>query len=493
METLDFTVTTISIQAVWPQIVLVATALCALIVDVFKRMGKTALVGYISLTGSVLAAACLLVAWPEDGLSAFIGMVFTDGFAFFVSLTILLVLILTIMITINYQKFFERINCGEYYALLLFATCSMTLVASANNLILIFVALETMSISIYALAAFHKDRLQSTESALKYFLIGAFASCFLLYGFALIFGATGTLDIVKIGNFISSQPDVLHSKLLVAGLAMMTIGLGFKISIVPFHMWTPDVYEGAPTVITGYMASALKVTAFAALIRVVLVPFLTFNEDWNILMWIAAVLTMTMGNIIALAQENIKRMLAFSSIAHAGYVLIGFVSGTAEAQAGILYYILAYAFMNVGAFGVVSLLVKEGEEYTKVSDFAGVGFKHPLMGLGMSIFMLSLAGIPPSAGFMGKFFIFSEAIKTGYVWLVIFGALNSILSIYYYLRVLNMMFFYPSDERVSVTPPSVVTALALAIAGAYILVMGIFPASFLSFAGDCIFTIMIRP
>jgi NADH-quinone oxidoreductase subunit N len=493
VETLDFTVPSISIRAVWPQIVLVATALCALIVDVFKRKEKSTLVGYISLAGSMFATACLLMAWPADGISTFSGMFFTDGFSFFVNLTILLVLVLTIMITINYQKFFERINCGEYYALLLFATCGMTLVAGAGNLILIFVALETMSISIYALAAFHKDQLRSTESALKYFLIGAFASCFLLYGFALIFGATGTLDIVRIGNFILSQPDVMHSKFIVAGLAMTTIGLGFKVSIVPFHMWTPDVYEGAPTVITGYMASALKVAAFAALIRVVLVPFLPLKEDWSTLMWVAALLTMTVGNIIALAQEDIKRMLAYSGIAHAGYILIGFVTGTSQAQAGMLYYILAYAFMNIGAFGVVSLLVKEGEEYTKVSDFAGVGFKHPLMGLGMSIFMLSLAGIPPSAGFMGKFFIFSEAIKAGYVWLAIFGALNSILSIYYYLRVLNMMFFYPSDERVSVTPPSVITALALAIAGGYILVMGIFPASFLSFAGDCIFTIMIRP
>ncbi len=490
METLDFAVPTMSIGAVWPQIVLVATALCVLIVDVFKRKDKSVLVGYISLAGSLLAAVCLLMAWPADGISTFSGMVFTDGFAFFVNLTILLVLVLTIMTTINYQKFFKRINCGEYYALLIFATCGMTLVAGAGNLILIFVALETMSISVYALTAFHKDQLRSTESALKYFLIGAFASCFLLYGFALIFGATGTLDIVKIGNFISSQPDVLHSKLIVAGLAMATIGLGFKVSIVPFHMWTPDVYEGAPTVITGYMASALKVAAFAALIRVVLVPFLPLKEDWNIIMWIAAVLTMTVGNIIALAQEDIKRMLAYSGIAHAGYILIGFVTGTSEAQAGMLYYLLAYAFMNVGAFGVVSLLVKEGEEYTKVSDFAGVGFKHPLMGLAMSIFMLSLAGIPPSAGFMGKFFIFSEAIKAGYVWLAIFGALNSILSIYYYLRVLNMMFFYPSDERVSVTPPSVITALALAIAGGYILVMGVFPATFLSFASDCAFTLL---
>jgi NADH-quinone oxidoreductase subunit N len=490
METLEFALPVINFQVVWPQIVLVATALFVLLADVFKRKKKTALIGLISLAGAITAAACLLKAWPAGGDSSLSGMVFTDGFSFFINLTILLVLILTIMISINYQKFFEGINCGEYYALVFFATCGMTLMAAAGNLILMFVALETMSVSIYALAGFHKDKLRSTESALKYFLLGAFASGFLLYGFALIFGATGTLDIVKIGKLLSSQPNILHSKLLVAGLAMMTVGFGFKISMVPFHMWTPDVYEGAPTVITGFMATAVKAAAFAALIRVILVPLAALQGDWSTIMWIAAFLTMTVGNIIALAQDNIKRMLAYSSIAHAGYILIGFVAGTGAAQAGMLFYLLAYAFMNIGAFGVVALLAKKEEEYDKVSDFAGLGFKHPLMGVAMAIFMFSLAGLPPTAGFMGKFYIFAEAIKAGYIWLVIFGAINSIISIYYYIRVVKVMYFEPSEGLVTITSPSMAIVLALAIASAAVLVMGVFPSCFLSFANSCVFTLM---
>lgn len=490
METLEFVLPAINLQVVWPQIVLVATALFVLLVDAFKRKKKTALIGFISLAGAITAAACLLAARPPGGASSLSGMVFNDGFSFFINLTILLVLILTIMISLNYQKYFERINCGEYYALVFFATCGMTLMAAAGNLILMFVALETMSVSIYVLAGFHKDKLRSTESALKYFLLGAFASGFLLYGFALIFGATGTLDIVKIGNLISSQPNILHSKLLVAGLAMMTVGFGFKISMVPFHMWTPDVYEGAPTVITGFMATAVKAAAFAALIRVILVPLADLQGDWSTIMWIAAFLTMTVGNIIALAQDNIKRMLAYSSIAHAGYILIGFVAGTDPAQAGMLFYLLAYAFMNIGAFGVVALLAKKEEEYDKVSDFAGLGFKYPLMGVAMAVFMFSLAGIPPTAGFMGKFYIFAEAIKAGYVWLVIFGAINSIISIYYYIRVVKVMYFEPSEGLVTITSPSMAIVLALAIACGAVLIMGLLPSQFLSFANSCVFTLM---
>jgi NADH-quinone oxidoreductase subunit N len=347
-----------------------------------------------------------------------------------------------------------------------------------------------MSVCIYALAGFHKDQLRSTESALKYFLLGAFASGFLLYGFALIYGATGTLDITKLGQFMTSHPQILNSKLLFAGLIMMTVGFGFKVSMVPFHMWTPDVYEGAPTVITGFMATGVKAAAFAALIRVILVPLISLKGDWTTIMWIAAFLTMTVGNIVALAQANIKRMLAYSSIAHAGYILIGFVASTSLAQAGMLFYLLAYALMNIGAFGIVALLGKEEGEYDQISDFAGLGFKYPMMGVAMSVFMFSLAGVPPSAGFMGKFYIFTEGIKAGYVWLVIFGAINSIISIYYYLRVVVVMYFHPSEERVVMPKPSRTTVLALAIACWGVLLMGIFPTYFWSFATNCVFTLM---
>lgn len=490
METLDFILPVTNFQAVWPQIILVATALFVLLVDVFKRRERTAFTGFASLVGSIIAAGALLKTWPVGNGTSFSGMTFTDGFSFFITLTVLLILILTIMISMNYQKFFSHINCGEYYALVLFAACGMTLMASAGNLILIFVALETMSVSIYVLAGFHKDQLRSVESALKYFLLGAFASGFLLYGFALIYGATGTLDITKIGKFISNHPQILDSKLLIAGLVMMTVGFGFKVSMVPFHMWTPDVYEGAPTAITGFMATGVKAAAFAALIRAVLVPLIALKGDWSMIMWIAAFLTMTVGNIIALSQDNIKRMLAYSSIAHAGYILIGFVASTRLAQAGMLFYLMAYAFMNIGAFGVVALLGKKEGEYNSISDFAGLGFKYPATGVVMSIFMFSLAGIPPTAGFMGKFYIFTEAIKAGYVWLVIFGAINSIVSIYYYLRVVVVMYFHTSEEHVVMPSPSRAIMLALALAGCGVLVMGIFPSYFWSFANNCVFTLM---
>ncbi len=490
METLDFILPTTNFQAVWPQVILVATALFVLLVDVFKRRERTALTGFISLVGAIIATGALLKTWPMANGTTFSGMTFTDGFSFFITLTVLIILMLTIMVSINSQKFFSHINSGEYYALVLFAACGMTLMATAGNLILIFVALETMSVSIYVLAGFHKNQLRSTESALKYFLMGAFASGFLLYGFAFIFGATGTLDITKISNFISNHPQILYSKLLIAGLVMMTVGFGFKISMVPFHMWTPDVYEGAPTVITGFMATGVKAAAFAALIRTILVPLIALKGDWSMIMWIAAFLTMTVGNIIALSQDNIKRMLAYSSIAHAGYILIGFVAGTRLAQAGMLFYLMAYAFMNIGAFGVVALLGKKEGEYNMISDFAGLGFKNPATGVVMSIFMFSLAGIPPTAGFMGKFYIFTEAIKAGYVWLVIFGAINSIISIYYYLRVVVVMYFHPSNADVVMSSPSRSTMLALAIAGCGVLVMGIFPSYFWSFANNCVFTLM---
>ena len=242
--------------------------------------------------------------------------------------------------------------------------------------------------------------------------------------------------------------------------------------------------------ITGYMATGVKAAAFAALIRVILVPLISLKGDWTSVMWIAALLTMTVGNIVALAQGNIKRMLAYSSIAHAGYILIGFVAGTSLAQAGMLFYLLAYALMNIGAFGIVALLGKEEGEYDQISDFAGLGFKYPMMGVAMAVFMFSLAGIPPTAGFMGKFYIFTEGIKAGYVWLVIFGAINSIISIYYYLRVVVVMYFHTSEGLVTMPKPSRTTVLALAIACWGVLLMGIFPSYFWTFATNCIFTLV---
>jgi NADH-quinone oxidoreductase subunit N len=343
---------------------------------------------------------------------------------------------------------------------------------------MVFLALETMSISIYALAGFRKDHERSIESAMKYFLLGAFASGFLLYGFALFYGATGTMDILKIGQFFRANPGSLHTPLIMCALAMTTVGFGFKIAMVPFHMWTPDVYEGAPAPVTGFMATGVKAAAFAALLRVFFTALSPLQPDWTSIMWIMAVLTMTTGNVLALVQNDLKRMLAYSSIAHAGYLLIGFVAGDSTALSGMLFYLLGYAFMNLGAFGVLSLLGKNGEECTGLSDYAGMGFKYPLIGLAMAVFMFSMAGIPPTVGFMGKFYIFTAAIKSGFIWLAVIGVINSVISLYFYLRVIVYMYFKESDEAVPFSSPSSAIIAAIVLAAAGVMVMGMFPSGF---------------
>jgi NADH-quinone oxidoreductase subunit N len=492
MESLRFILPVMDYAAVLPQMILVATALLILVMGVFKEWAKTAVIGHVALLGSVLALLSLVFTGSGGfQFSSFSGMVLTDRFSAFLTLIICLIIVLTILVSLSYQNFFENIKSGEYYALVLFAGVGMIFMATAGNLILLFVALETMSISIYALTGFHKNQLKSGEAALKYFLLGAFGSAFLLYGFAFVYGATGSLDIIKIAGFIQTHPDIIKFKFLVVGLVLMTAGFGFKISMVPFHMWTPDAYEGAPTSITGFMATGVKAAAFATLIRAVLVPLAPMQGSWITIMWIAAFLTMTVGNIIALAQDNVKRMLAYSSIAHAGYILLGFVAGTNLAQAGMLFYLLAYAFMNIGAFAVVTLLCKKGEEFNSISDFSGLGFKYPALGFVMSVFLFSLAGIPPTGGFMGKFYIFTEALKSGYVWLVIAAGVNSVVSIYYYLRVVVVMYFQPqpSENPMILTAMSPQAVVALAATATAVLYMGIFPSFFWSLASNSIFSL----
>ncbi len=472
---LEFVVPALNLKAILPQLILALTALTVLLVDVFAgKDGKTSL-GGLSLIGVVAALVTLFLS-RGDFESAYAGMLAVDGFGFFITLIICLVALLSILVAISYEKVCPEIRSGEFYSLLLFAAFGMSFMGSASNLIMIFVALETMSISIYVLAGFKRDNLKSIESALKYFLLGAFASGFLLFGFALIYGAAGTLDIVKLGSFFTAHPDLLHQPLVMGGVALMTVGFGFKIAMFPFHMWTPDVYEGAPSVVTGFMATGVKAAAFAALVRVFFVAFAALQTDWTTIMWIAALLTMTVGNLIAISQTNIKRMLAYSSIAHAGYLLIGFVVGSEIARSAILFYLLGYAFANIGAFAVISAMGSKGEEYNELSDFQGVGFKYPMLGLTMSIFLFSMAGIPPAAGFMGKFFIFSEAIKAGYVWLAIFGVINSVISLYYYLGVIVRMYFKDPEREISIAAPAGTLVAALSLAAFGVLQMGIFPS-----------------
>jgi len=478
----------IELYLIAPEIVITVFGLLVLLVDVFSpKGGKKDYLGWLSLIGVIIAFFYTL---PLIGSvkAGFAGMFISDGYAVFFKILFLIIAFLTILISIGFIKR-EGIEFGEYYALIFFATLGMMLMASGAHLITIFLGLETMSISIYVLAGMMREDRRSVEAALKYFLLGAFATGFLLYGMALIYGATGSLYLKEVASYIASK-NLLRSPMLLMSLVLLTIGFGFKIAAVPFHMWTPDVYEGAPTSITAFMATGVKAAGFAALVRVFFSALPAFRPDWTSIMWLIAVATMTVGNIVAISQTNIKRMLAYSSIAHAGYILVAFVSGNDLGISGILFYLMAYTFMSIGAFTYVILLGKKGEENTSITDYAGIGFKYPLLAAAMTIFLLSMAGIPPLGGFMAKFYIFSAAVKSKFYWLAILGVLNSAVSVYYYLRVTVLMYFRESEREITglqFSPASVI-ALILTTAGTFYL--GIFPSFVLSLAQKSIIGLM---
>jgi NADH-quinone oxidoreductase subunit N len=376
--------------------------------------------------------------------------------------------LLSVWLSITYLPALH-IDHGEYYALLLLATAGMFLMVSAVDMITVFMGLELMSIPIYALAGFDRRKLRSNESGLKYFMIGAFASAILLYGMALLYGATGHTDFQGIRDGFDAA-----SPLAMAGLALVLVGFAFKISSVPFHQWTPDVYEGAPTSVTAFMSVTVKASAFVILLRFLVLSLPESPERLTDLFWVLSALTMIVGNFMAVIQTNVKRLLAYSSIAHAGYVLVGFVAGTAEAHAAVLFYLLVYVFMNLGAFGVVVALAQGGQESERIDDFAGLAHKRPALAAVMTLFLVALAGIPGTAGFMGKFYVFSAAVKSGYVNLAILGVLTSVVSVYYYMRVPVAMYMNEArDEEPAEASTS--ELLVLALCALAVIYLGIFP------------------
>ena len=478
----------IDLYLIAPEIVITIFGFLVLMVDVFSpKKERKGYLGVISLIG-ILIAFFYTLPLMSSVSSGFGGMFTSDGYALFFKITFMIIAFLTVLISMGYAHR-EEIDFGEYYALILFATLGMMLMAAGTHLIIIFLGLETMSISIYILAGMMREDRKSVESALKYFLLGAFATGFLLYGIALLYGATGSLYLKDIAAYISSK-NLLRNPMLLMSLVFLTIGFGFKIASVPFHMWTPDVYEWAPTSITAFMATGVKAAGFSALVRVFFSALPAFRPDWTSIMWVIALATMTLGNIVAISQTNIKRMLAYSSIAHAGYILVAFVAGNDLGTSGILFYLMAYAFMNLGAFTVVILLGKKGEENTLINDYARIGFKHPLLAAAMTIFLLSMAGIPPLGGFMAKFYVFSAAVKEKFYWLAILGVLNSAISVYYYLRVTVLMYFRESEREITGLQFSPASVLALILAVIGTLYMGIFPANVLSFAQKSIAGLM---
>lgn len=470
----------VNFAAIMPSLVLACFSMALLLVNAFSRRGATAHVAGISLFALAVTGFTALSAWnnPQVG---FAGHVVLDNFSVFFTFVFLISAALTILMSDAYLKR-EGYPVGEFYSLILFSTVGAMIMASGTDLMTIFLGLEVLSVALYVLAGFFRGQKKSNEAGLKYFLLGAFSTGFLLYGMALIYGVAGTTNLVDIGAHFSLSPQSATNPMAIAGMMLMATGFLFKIAIAPFHMWAPDVYEGSPTPITAFMSAGPKAAAFAAFMRIFLVSLSSMQEIWQMAFWVLAVLTMVVGNFIALNQKNLKRMLAYSSIAHAGYAMVGLVAANAIGVSAVLYYMLAYSFMNIGAFAVLILIGKKGEENLTLDGIRGFGYKRPLLGVLLSICLFSLMGIPPSAGFSGKFYIFAGALNAGYVWLAVLGVLNSAVSLYYYLRVMVAMYFKDPEEEfewVKLLPGATICLVISVIA---VLYMGILPSGIMSLA-----------
>jgi NADH-quinone oxidoreductase subunit N len=475
--TADIVAPPVALGVLLPVLIVLGAGALVLVLDLLpprhskSHLGGVALVGIL---GALVSVVWLWLRGRDD--RAFRDMVLLDGYALFFDVLIAYAAALVVMLSMDYLGRTGG-ESGEYYGLVLFATGGMMLMASAGDLIVVFLSLELMSLSLYVLAGLFKTRLTSGEASMKYFLLGAFASAFLLYGIALIYGATGSTNLDRI-----AAASATAGPLLLVGLALLLVGFGFKISSVPFHMWAPDVYQGAPTSITALIATGSKAAAFAALIRVLVVALRGAQPDWSALLWGLAALTMTVGNVVALAQSNLKRMLAYSSIAHVGYMLMGLVAGGAAGAGAILFYLLAYTFTTVGAFGVIGLCARAGEEAVEVDDYAGLSRRHPVLAATLALFLLSLVGIPPLAGFVAKFYLFGSAVQAGYLWLTIIAVLNSAVAAYYYLRVIVYMYMREPEGEEVVVAPTLAGGLALTIAVVGIVLLGVMPAPFADLA-----------
>ncbi len=448
--------------ALGPVIALSAGICLLLLLEFLPAGARSGRGAWVSLFTLAASAACVFrVGNAKRAL--FEGMFLHDGITAFMTLLFCGIGAISVLLSWDYIRR-TRINLGEYYALMLSAILGMVIMAASSDLITIFLGLELMSLALYVLVGFQRSHLESSEASMKYFLLGAFASGFLLYGIALLYGATGTTNLMAMTQFVTGSP-MIDNPLLLAGALLTLIGFGFKVAAVPFHMWTPDAYQGAPTSVTAFMSAGAKAAGFAAFARFGLAVLEPTGADWRTLMTWIAVLTMTVGNVTALFQTNVKRMLAYSSIAHAGYVIVALIAGGEKGVAAALFYLAVYSVMNLGAFGVLTLLGRENEERVLVSDLAGLGYRHPALAAAMALFMVSLGGIPPTAGFMGKVYVFGVALEAGMVPLVVIGVLNSVVSVFYYLRITVAMYMEePRTEPVSVSRalPSTIALLASA-------------------------------
>lgn len=459
-----------------PEIVLTIASVVVLVADVVLPRGRQHVLTWLTLSGIGATAVALI---PTIGVHATIarGLMAVDGFALFFNVIFLLAAAFTVLMSDRYLET-EGIRLGEYYFLVLCALLGMMFMAAGTDLITLFIGLETMAVSFYVLTGYLKPSRRSNEAAVKYFLLGAFSLGILLYGMSLMYGLSGSTNLRVVATALSGQEGNL---LVVLAVILVVAGMGFKIAAVPFHMWAPDVYEGAPTPVTAFLSVGSKAASFAMLLRIFLEGLPSMSADWRLLFYILSVLTMTVGNIAALTQSNLKRMLAYSSIAHAGYVLIGVVAGTERGITAMLVYLLIYAFMQFGAFAVIVMMRRQDVIGDELKDLSGLYFTHPAAAFAMLIFMLSLGGIPPTAGFMGKLWLFSAAIEANYFWLAVIGVLNSAVSLYYYVRVVVFMWL-KSESIGSPAPIGPALAMTIGLAMAGILVLGIYPRPLFDFA-----------
>ncbi len=462
----------ISIGPIVPELILVAVAIAILLLDAVRSSREQWPLVLLALAGLAAAAAASVDLWDWSGEATVLGgMVSADRFSVFFRLVILASAGIATMLSAHYLGRTEEAG-GEYYALLLFATAGMTLLSASADLILVFLSLEVLSLSLYVLAGFSMRRLASQEAGMKYFLLGAFSSAFFLYGVALAYGASGTTNLSGIAAALAGQTDDLA--LALGAGALLTVGFGFKIAAVPFHMWTPDVYQGAPTPVTAFMSAGTKVAGFAALLRVVSSALGPVSWDLSPALWTVAAVTMVVGSILAIAQRDIKRMLAYSSIAHAGFVLVGVTALNQQGISGSMFYLAAYAAMIVGSFGVAMLVSQRGEERTSLASYAGLARRSPLLAGLLALFLLSLAGVPPTAGFIAKVLVFRAAVDADQWQLVVIGVLASVVAAFFYIRVIVLSYMQEPEETGRIATPAM-PGLAVVVPAVLTLLFGILP------------------
>ena len=469
----------IDVIGVLPEIIIAAAACILLMVDLVTPKNRKNLIGYLAIAFIIVAG---FYTYNLLGVKNTVmgDMYWVDGYGAFFKFILYIATIFTIMLSLNYINVEKMESKGEYYTLMLFSLCGMMIMASGADLLTIYLGIELMALPIYVLVGYLRDDKKSNEAAMKYIILGALSSGILLYGVSLIYGVTGTTNLVGISTALTGS-DSVNMPVFLLGVVLLTSGLCFKLAGFPFHIWAPDAYEGAPTSITAFMTVGAKAAGFAAAMRIFIEALMPAYNDWYLILTVVAVLSMGYGNIVAIMQTNIKRMLAYSSIGHAGYALLGIIAGSGEGTAAVLFYMLVYAFMNMGVFGVIILMRKGTVTGDNINHYRGLAKKHRLLALVMLIFLFSLAGIPPTAGFMGKFFIFMTLINKGMITLAVYALLTSAIAAFFYIRIVMLMYMKEPEGEFDLSPSRAIYYV-LGIAVIVVMVLGIYPGPIITLA-----------